>query len=304
MPDYRGKRVLVTGANGFIGAHLVARLLGLGAEVTCLIRSSSDCWRFDALGIAPRVLACDIADTTQLDALLRPFAAQYVFHLAAERDATKLEIADAQNRSACSGVNVMRATASPHLSMFISVGSSAEVPDPGSNHVSSPHGRSKARDFEDLRHLARTRDLSHSHSRTYYVYGPLQSCDKLIPVAIKAAREGQSMSLTGPEIRKRYVYVLDIVNGLLELPDCPARPDKVHLIGGLQQISNREVVEKVASLVGKPIEITPEVFIPRAFDQHDWDMSGAGSTFRVSSGMTSLEDGLRAMIKWEDKAGV
>ena len=47
---YGGRRVLVTGAGGFIGSHLVERLLSLGAEVTAFVRYSSR----PSLGVARR----------------------------------------------------------------------------------------------------------------------------------------------------------------------------------------------------------------------------------------------------------
>ncbi len=71
---------LVTGASGFIGAHLVARLLSEGSQVTVLARSSSVLpaeWR-DRV----RVIACDDFSEGNLRRLLdTPF--ESVFHLAA-----------------------------------------------------------------------------------------------------------------------------------------------------------------------------------------------------------------------------
>ena len=295
--------MLVTGGSGFIGAHLVAELIAQKADVTCLLRASSDRWRFDALGIQPHILVCEMDDTAQLDALLRPLNVHYVFHLAAERDAAKLEQADHQKRSAVSGANVLQSVASPQLLRFVSVGSAAEVPDRETQAISSTHGRSKARELQTLRALADSLDMPFSPTRTHYVYGPLQSETKLVPVAIKAAQQGLPISLTGSEIRKRYVYVRDLVNALLEVPDHPVA-DAVQLIVGSQQVSNRDVVEKIETLVGKPITINGDVFVSRAFDRDDWDLSGAGTPFPFSQVMTTLDDGLRATIAWEAKAHV
>lgn len=304
MADYRGKKVLVTGSNGFVGAHLMARLMAQGAEVTGLVRSSSDHWRFDALEIAPQVLTCDLDDKVKLDALLSHWGAEYVFHLAAERDRGKLGLADAQERSACSGVNVMQATASERLARFISVGSSLEVPDTVSGQPSGLHGKSKARELQALRTLAETLNLPYSPTRTHYVYGPLQAAGKLVPVAVKAARAGLTVSLTGPEIRKRYVYVLDFVDALLKVPDLPATPYDVQLITCTQQVSNLDVVEKIATLVGKPISILSGDFSAREFDRSDWILSESGTPLPGWQARTSLVDGLRSCVEWEAKAFV
>ncbi len=72
--------VLVTGASGFIGAHLVARLLSEGSRVTVLARSSSALpaeWR-DRV----RVIACDDFSESNLRRLLDT-PVEAVFHLAA-----------------------------------------------------------------------------------------------------------------------------------------------------------------------------------------------------------------------------
>lgn len=305
MTSFRHKHVLVTGANGFIGAHLVAQLIAQGADVTCLVRASSDRWRFDALGIAPRTIVCDLNDKVQLDAWLRPMELDVVFHLATERDFERIAIADARGRSACSGVEVMQAVArSNRLPRFVSVGSSAEIPDPLTGIPSCMHGKSKGRELQELRALARKLNIAYTPTRTHYVYGPLQSPGKLVPVAINAALEGLSLSLTGPDIRKRFIFVLDLVDALLEVADLPATDGDVRLITSAQQVSNIEVVEHVARLVGKPITIKSNDFSPREFDRTDWSLSQAGTPLSGWQAKTSLEDGLRACINWETEAYV
>ena len=302
MADYRSKRVFVTGANGFVGAHMVARLMAQGAVVTCLLRPTSDRSRFDALGIEPRVLICDLNDPKRLDALVRPLAAEYVFHLAAERDHNTLARADVEGRSACAGINVMEAAASEHLVRFVSVGSASEVSDGLTGQPGSLHGKSKARELLALRILAKKLNIRYAPTRTHYVYGPLQSRRKLVPVAIRAARDGLTVPLTGPDICKRYVYVLDLVEALLQVPDIPATQQKVHLITSPQQVTNLTVVKKIAALMGKPITIAPNSFAEREFDRSDWDLSEAGTPLPAWQPTTSLDDGLRACVNWEAEA--
>ncbi|MEO0667962.1 MAG: NAD-dependent epimerase/dehydratase family protein [Pseudomonadota bacterium] len=303
MGDLQAKEILVTGANGFIGAHLIAELLRHGAHVTGIVRPTSDCWRFDALGISPKRLVCDLADQTRLEQLLGTLDFDVVFHLAAERDHQKLMQAEAEGRHACAGDNVMRAVASaPRLARFVSLGSSLEVPDRETNQPVGPHGKSKFRELQAMRALASTLDIPFSPTRTHYVYGPLQTQTKLVPVAIRAAHTGDPISLTGPDIRKRYVYVLDVVAALLHVQDQSPPTDEVQLITSAQQISNLDVVRHISDLARKPLDIAMQDFAARDFDRGDWTLSGAGTPLAGWHAKTPLVDGLRACLDWETAA--
>lgn len=305
MSNFQNRRVLITGANGFVGAHLVAQLIAQGAEVTALIRASSNCWRFDALKVAPKILVCDLEDEARLLTLLRPLNPDVVFHLATERDSQKLAAADVQGVSAFKGDNVMQAVArSKTLTKFISVGSAAEIPDPLTGHPRGLHGKSKARELLALSALGQELNMPYAPTRTHYVYGPLQSPGKLVPVAIDAARSGHPLSLTGADIRKRYVYVLDLVEALLQVVDLPTPARDVHLITGAEQVSNIEVVKQVAKLFGKPIKIRGNDYPPRVFDRSDWSLSQAGTPLTGWHAKTPLVDGLQACISWEAEAHV
>ena len=89
--SWKGKSVLVTGADGFIGSHLTERLLDLGAKVSVLVRGSSvsGTYKYELKNIPHlkphlhRILAVNIAshDSTALVKKLNP---EIIFHLAAD----------------------------------------------------------------------------------------------------------------------------------------------------------------------------------------------------------------------------
>jgi len=75
-----GQSVLVTGASGFIGGHLVRRLTALGCRVYCLVRATS---RVDELRLAgAQLIACDITDHAGVARAIASSNARTVFHLA------------------------------------------------------------------------------------------------------------------------------------------------------------------------------------------------------------------------------
>ncbi len=75
----RGNVCLVTGATGFIGGHLVERLVSSGHQVRCLVRPTSDTTRLEALGVEFAV--GDLAGTSSLERAVE--GCQHVFHCGA-----------------------------------------------------------------------------------------------------------------------------------------------------------------------------------------------------------------------------
>ena len=75
-----GRSVLVTGASGFIGGHLVRSLIARGCRVSCMVRATSHVERLRALGA--HLIACDITDREQVTRAISSSSACFVFHLA------------------------------------------------------------------------------------------------------------------------------------------------------------------------------------------------------------------------------
>lgn len=80
MTSTAGQSVLVTGASGFIGGHLVRLLTARGGRVSCLVRTTS---RVDELRVAgARIIVSDFADRAGLARAVASSNARFVFHLA------------------------------------------------------------------------------------------------------------------------------------------------------------------------------------------------------------------------------
>ena len=77
-------KTLVTGASGFLGAHLVVALQNRGHQVTALVRASSDLRRLSACAPGLSPVVCDLADADALTRLIAAAAPETIFHLAGD----------------------------------------------------------------------------------------------------------------------------------------------------------------------------------------------------------------------------
>ena len=80
--DLEGKRVFVTGANGFIGAHLVKKLIEMKAIVYALVSPKSTLQRLLEIESKINMVRCDLLDPVSLKSLCSKICPQIVFHLA------------------------------------------------------------------------------------------------------------------------------------------------------------------------------------------------------------------------------
>jgi nucleoside-diphosphate-sugar epimerase len=251
LSDWRAARVVVTGGTGFIGAHLVRRLIASGAEV-CVFAAEAD-----TLGpLAGEAggfewVEADVRNGPTVRRALAQARPEVVFHLAAVgvRDPF-LPLEQALRVNVTGTVNVLRGAAAGSRIVF--VGSSHELGErpPGGMDPISTYAASKAAAWAFARMLWRTEAAPVVGVRPFQVYGPGQPDSAVLCAALAAARAGQDFPMTAGEQVRDWVYVDDIVDGLLAAAEAGGVEGEMFELGTGKGYSLLDVVQRVFALAG------------------------------------------------------
>lgn len=253
-----GQSVLVTGASGFIGGHLVRRLTALGCRVYCAVSAVS---RVDELRLAgSQLIACDIADRTGVARAIASSNARYVFHLAGLVRA--MDPRDFMRVNAGGVAAVAEAcTAQPDRPVLVLVSSLAAAGPSGSSPIVendppapvSFYGRSK---FGGEQVAMRYADaLSVTVVRPCIVFG---AGDRgLYEVFRPIARWGTHVVVGSDDRRVSLVAVADLVECLLLAAEkgerlVPGVPGRGIYFAAAEEVSYVELGMAIARALGKP----------------------------------------------------
>jgi len=273
-----GQHVLVTGGAGFIGSHLVERLLRDGKKVVVIDDCSTG--RLENLKAvagrpALRILQCKVSECRELPALA--VASESIYHLAA---AVGVELV------VNSPIHVLKTNlhetevlmaAAAEAGAPVLLASTSEVYGKSQKDgfgeeddllIGPPHrGRwsyacSKLMDEFLALAYARERDLPVVIVRLFNTVGPRQTgrYGMVLPRFIAAAREGRPLRVYGDGLQTRcFCNVLDTVEALVRLQACPAARGEVFNIGSTEEVSILELAQLVIQLLGSSSSVE---FVP------------------------------------------
>jgi UDP-glucose 4-epimerase len=246
-------KFLVTGATGFIGSHLCDRLLKRGAEVEAITRvvpatTSAAChWR-----------AVDLADFAATARVFRDARPDTVFHLASHVTGTRSldAVIPTFLSNAASTVNVLVAATEVGCRRVVLAGSSEE---PLSSEVDatpcSPYAAAKWTSATYGRLFHRIYGAPVVHTRIFMTYGPAQRDElKLIPYVIRCLLEEKPPLLASGRRQVDWIYVDDVVDGLLAAAEAPDAAGGTFDLGTGMGVSIREVVEELVRLTAPHVQ--------------------------------------------------
>lgn len=269
--NYRDKKVLVTGADGFMGSHLTEKLLELGAKVTVFVRGTSvtgthqyELKNISHLVSKVEIVAANIAsrDTIQLIKQVRP---DIILHLAAEAYVPKsfsqpLEVF-AVNLDGT--LNVLEAARQLQNLERVVITSSSEVygtyVEPITElhllNPTSPYGASKVAADRAAYSWYVTYKLPIAIIRPFNTYGPRHTYD-VIPKFIDLALNNKPLTIYGDGRQSRdFTYVSDTVDAFLLMGMHPDAVGQVVNFGAGTAITIATIAQEILKLAGSSSEI-------------------------------------------------
>jgi nucleoside-diphosphate-sugar epimerase len=302
------KRIILTGASGFVGANLARRLLRDGHELHLLLRRNHHPWRIAAIQDDAQLHETDLSDEESLARIVESVRPEWVFHLAAYGAyAPQTDLRRMVWTNILGTMNLVQACLKTGFEAFVNTGSSSEYgfkdhapAEDESLEPNSPYAVTKASATLFCRHTARSRQVHLPTLRLYSIYGPYEEPSRLIPTLIVRGLNGQLPPLVNPETARDFVYIDDVVEAyLLAATQSFEEHGAVYNVGSGIQTTMREVVEVARRVMN--IEDEPEwgSMPARQWDTQVWVSDN--SKIRNALGWQprfTLEQGLRATVDW------
>jgi NAD dependent epimerase/dehydratase len=263
VKPWDGRRVLITGAGGFIGSHLAERLVELGASVRAFVEYSSlGSWGW--LDESPVRGELDVrsGDVRDLDSISGAAAgSDTVFHLAAliaipySYEAPRSYV----ETNVVGTINVLRAAAAAqaerivHTSTSEVYGTARYVPIDEDHPLQgqSPYSASKIAADKMVEAFNRSFGMPVSTLRPFNTYGPRQSARAVIPTAVTQLLNGGAVALGNLSPTRDFTYVTDTVEAFVRIADCSAAVGRVVNVGTGREISIGDLVDRIERVVDR-----------------------------------------------------
>ncbi len=317
--ELTGKKVLVTGAEGFIGSHLVERLLEEGAQVKAFVLYNSfNYWGWlenlpaDKLK-SIEIFTGDVRDPNGVKTAMK--GCNIVFHLAALIAIPySYHSPDSYVDTNIKGtLNVLQAARDLELEKVL-VTSTSEVygtaqyipiDEKHPKQGQSPYSATKIGADHIAESFYRSFDLPVTIVRPFNTYGPRQSARAVIPTIITQLLDGDSEIKLGDLTPTRdLLYVKDTANGFVEIAKSDSLMGEEVNIATNSEISIKELAETIIGLINPKAEIVIDPTRIRPSKSEVFRLYGSNEKIKAMTSWNpsyTFGEGIEATIEWFSK---
>ena len=264
---WAGRAVAVTGAGGFIGSHLVDRLVAEGADVRAFLRYNSRAdigalaWDSDISSVDLRF--GDLRDLDSLERLVE--GCDTVLHLGAliaipysyqaPRDVIETNVVGTHNVLSAAMRHDVNRVVSISTSEVYGTPRGASITEDDPLNAQSPYAASKIGADQIALSYQRSFGLPVGVLRPFNTYGPRQSARAVIPTILAQGLAGLPLSLGSLHPVRDFLYVEDTVAGILAFAEWEGAPGQVVHIGTGHGVSIGDVVQMAEKVLGRGLEV-------------------------------------------------
>jgi len=313
--NIKGKQILVTGAGGFIGSHLVEALLGHSAQVRAFVHynSRNDWGLLEELGPSMtsgiEVISADLRDYHAVKQASK--GVEIVFHLGASIG-IPYSLAypnDVVETNVMGTLNILKASLENNVLRVVHTSTSevygtAQYTPIDENHPlnpQSPYAASKIAADKLAESFFRAYGLPVSILRPFNTFGPRQSLRAIIPTVITQLLDTRKVVVGSLEPRRDFTFVSDTVKGFILLAGKDGVEGETFNLGTKKDISIKELILLTSQIIG----VTPEIEVDqrkiRRKQSEVWRLLSENSKAAEILGWAPsyrLEDGLKSTVEW------
>jgi NAD dependent epimerase/dehydratase len=310
-----GRIVVVTGAGGFIGSHLVEALVAEGSKVRALVHYNAqgsigalrhlDRHTLDAI----EIVAGDVRDPYAIRSLVR--GAQTVFHLAALIGIPYSYVAPASYVETNIGgtLNLLEATRAEGVERLVVTSTSetygtaqyTPIDEVHPSVAQSPYAATKVGADQLALSYYRSFDTPVCVVRPFNTFGPRQSERAIIPTIVaQALRALEPLRLGSLKPRRDLLYVTDTVSGFLALAERPEAIGRAVNLGTGTSHSVRDLIDVVGRVLGRELRVVEDAARVRPERSEVMELCADVSVARSLGwkAEVSLEGGVRRVVEF------
>lgn len=304
----KGTKILITGAEGFIGSHLTHRLYKLGAEVNAIVHPESLTWRIEDLLDKIKVWPVDLLDERKLRQVLFRVKPAKIYHLAANIDHRRAFslFNDTFRNNVYGTINLLHGALKLKLDCFINTGTCEEY---GMNDVPfneeqrecpvSPYSVSKVCITYICTMFHKTYGLPIVIPRPFLTYGPAQDAHMLVPSLILSCIKNKDFKMTQGQQSREFNYVDDIVDGFVKASITPRAIGEVINLGNSREYRVIDVAQLIKKLTHTNIKLYFGALPYRKGEAMRFYSASKKAKYLLNwRAKMSLEEGLKQTINW------
>src|SRR5512133_3511336 len=320
VPDsWSGRRVLVTGAGGFIGSHLSELLARAGANVRAFVRYTSrgdHGWLDDADPEAVRAIEVFRGDLANPEAVTNAMrGCEVVFHLGAlipipysyrhPRDLVTANVEGTLNVLEAARQGDPARIVHTYTSEVYGTAQTVPIDEEHRLHPQSPYAASKVAADQLALSFQRAFGVPVVVARPFNTYGPRQSARAVIPTIVTQALSRDVVELGATSPMRDFLYVEDTALGIVRCAEAHGVEGEVINLGTGTEVSIGELAERVTHVLGRDVPVALDQDRLRPQDSEVERLVADTTKAKALLGWepsVELDEGLQRTIDWVSRS--